>query len=559
MASNVTTIIGRRAIASGRAVELIIMQRASGRRNAGTTHSKKNQAKDAEPRSDANNINSRGGRRSVSNKTVVNDLNTRDDDGGGGGKGRSGRGQKLKNTAKRQGRQHSNNRGANNEKKKGVATMATTPSIETTDFQTIFHARLCRAAKYKVHLPLCNCPKVARLRQQQHRNNLADANGTEEKEKVALNNNASRAEEATDSASINAYSHEVQFDIDGRFSHQLSQLNIATSNDGGECNTNKNDPYDNLIVVPDTKSTPAIYVCKGTNLRTFQRDGVDCERKLAREIFGSVDGVDISQEKVVASDGNNTIPPFKVNCAICLLTTHHRNGFVAIVSQTLKRLQPTIKCARDAMSAKVQQQGLHADHAHFICGIELSLLQSLLLAGKTRNKSENINMEILTQMKEGGSVDLSTVTTNELSQSPTSVQIKMGHHLTTLLYLLQNPSDDIINRNLQYIIVLGYTENCGNSSGAARSNNFITLDLPGGKRHLGETTLRGAIREVEEECSLQIDEGWFSSRVSKQYGGGQLMDTNCEEEGDTWVQVLEPQSSDSGDAFFLMTPPLPPP
>lgn len=77
MASNVTTIIGRRVIASGRAVELI-MQRG-GRRNAGTTHSKKNQAKDAEPRSDANG-NSRGGRRSVSNnKTVVNDLNTRDE------------------------------------------------------------------------------------------------------------------------------------------------------------------------------------------------------------------------------------------------------------------------------------------------------------------------------------------------------------------------------------------------------------------------------------------------------------------------------------------------
>ena len=34
---------------------------------------------------------------------------------------------------------------------------------------------------------------------------------------------------------------------------------------------------------------------------------------------------------------------------------------------------------------------------------------------------------------------------------------------------------------------------------------LLTLDLPGGKRHLGESTLRGVIREVEEKCSFAID------------------------------------------------------
>jgi len=37
-------------------------------------------------------------------------------------------------------------------------------NIETTNFQSIFHNKLCRVAKYKVHAPQCSCPKVVKLR-----------------------------------------------------------------------------------------------------------------------------------------------------------------------------------------------------------------------------------------------------------------------------------------------------------------------------------------------------------------------------------------------------------
>jgi len=124
----------------------------------------------------------------------------------------------------------------------------------------------------------------------------------------------------------------------------------------------------------------------------------------------------------------------------------------------------------------------------------------------------------------------------------------MGHHLTSLLWLLQDdkqPTMKSSSNNVKYIIVMGYID----------SSTAMELDLPGGKRHLGETTLQGVIREVEEECSLQIDYDWLVGNVSKIYGGSTAA---TGEEGDGSIQVLKPRKvkgSVSGDAFFVMTPP----
>jgi len=43
-----------------------------------------------------------------------------------------------------------------------------------------------------------------------------------------------------------------------------------------------------------------------------------------------------------------------------------------------------------------------------------------------------------------------------------------------------------------------------------KRNNTWQLDLPGGKRHLGESTFQCAIRETEEETSLVVDETWLT-------------------------------------------------
>ncbi len=36
--------------------------------------------------------------------------------------------------------------------------------VTVADFRTVFHSKMCRAARYKVHAPNCTCNKVARLR-----------------------------------------------------------------------------------------------------------------------------------------------------------------------------------------------------------------------------------------------------------------------------------------------------------------------------------------------------------------------------------------------------------
>ncbi|KAL7539395.1 hypothetical protein ACHAXR_009253 [Thalassiosira sp. AJA248-18] len=483
--------------------------------------------------------------------------------GSGGNSSRGRHGQKSKNATKQQGQ---DNEGGN--KNHGSINKAT-PLIESADFQTNFHAKLCRSARYKVHAPFCSCSKVVKLRQRHCKNNAGGVQSSRKDEKIILNNDTSIMAPTAHNTDNNAYySNGVQFDIDGNFSHQLGQLNLTSSNDEGgsssNININNNDPFDNLIVVPDTKSPQAIYFCEGTDRKQFERDGTACENKMAGEIFGIEEQQDggniISQVKVaISNDDGNSIPPFKVNCAICLLTTHQRNGFVAIVSHSLEELQPTIQRARDATLDKVQHDGreLHADHAHFVCALALPSLQTLLAAGKTRKKDQHVAVEILTQMKDGG-VDLPAETTSSSNKSTPfqSVQIEMGHHLTSLLWLLQKrqstepmlqKENGIMNRHhLQYIMVMGYIDS---------PHNF-TLDLPGGKRHLGESTLQGAIREVEEECSLPIDQEWVASRVLKQYGGNLTVATDRGEERNE-VQVLEPRKvkgGESGDAFFVMAP-----
>jgi 8-oxo-dGTP pyrophosphatase MutT (NUDIX family) len=89
---------------------------------------------------------------------------------------------------------------------------------------------------------------------------------------------------------------------------------------------------------------------------------------------------------------------------------------------------------------------------------------------------------------------------------------------------------------------------------------LLTLDLPGGKRHLGESTLRGVIREVEEECSLAIDYEYLFSRVSDRYGGGlgpTKTTTNAvvNDDEDAMVRVLTSRGKDCHDVFFVVTPP----
>ncbi len=338
------------------------------------------------------------------------------------------------------------------------------PKIETTHFLSNFHSEICRAAKYKVHGPLCTCSKVDRLRQRYH----------QEKNK---NNNRSLSEE-------------------------LKDLDLS-------------DPFDNLLVVPETKAIPAIFVCNETTSTEFLNDATRCENKLAKDIFdGNTDTTSLDAL------------PFKVSCALCLLR-HQKNGFVAIAADSAQELAPTIDKANALKAAiKTDNHELHSDHAHFICAVKLSSVNTMLRFAKTRSKHSQIVSEILIQLKNGG-VDLSP------SADGASCKIQLGHHLTSLLWL---EGESKTSKRTKYIMVLGYVD----------GPTELMLDLPGGKRHLGESTLESLVREVKEETSLELDKQWLSKRLSRRFGGE--LDENSED-----VQALE-SKKENGNVYFVIPP-----
>eukprot|EP00956_Cyclotella_meneghiniana_P017676 scaffold29028_cov77-Cyclotella_meneghiniana.AAC.1 len=372
----------------------------------------------------------------------------------------------------------------NNSKSKGNQTFPPSVKIETENFVSNFHNSI-RAAKYKVHAPNCDCSKIVRIR-----NRYMDSLQHTPQQQTALCNDRVTSQ----------YDNTIQFDIEGGISQQFDkrlQLSEETC------------LFDNLVVLPDTPRPSTAYTCKQTGFSRFQQNGIACEQKLAIEIFGAKKG-DIG--------GNDDVSSFKVSCAICLLTGHYWNGFVALVSKSSDQLQPIIQTARRASKAK-QQTGLHSDHAHFVCAVEISLLQSLKMA-KTRSARLSSANQLLNQIQRSGeklAEDAQAFNNGGGMTNGQEFKFVLGHHLTSVLQILTDQCNCKTNL-LQYLLVIGYQNESFN----------LTLDLPGGKRHLGETTLEGAIREVEEESSLQLNKKWLESRISVRYGGIDKIETNLD-------------------------------
>ena len=180
------------------------------------------------------------------------------------------------------------------------------------------------------------------------------------------------------------------------------------------------------------------------------------------------------------------LPPFKVSCAVCLLNDNP-NGFVCMTSSSVDDLNKVIQRAKDVAHRKQNEPGgLHHDHAHFVCAIEIRSLANL----QKQPKSTEYKQAILSQLQEGGA-----------PMAPNAAaKVKMGHHLVTLLRILEGRKKKKDQNNKSHWMVLGYKT----------GPETWELDLPGGKRHLGESTSDCAIRETEEECSVAIDPKWIS-------------------------------------------------
>ena len=261
-------------------------------------------------------------------------------------------------------------------------------------------------------------------------------------------------------------------------------------------------PLDGLVVLPDIKSINSIYLCLGTSYHAFQSNPKDAELKLHDELFanGSADYVD---------DGGGG-QPYKVSCAQCLLRDKP-NGFVCVSSPSIQ----TVGVARElAMKRtrykKAEQIPLHSDHSEHVCVVSRKVLWRHETA-KTRDQSSKADFALRGILSKQGVENLDNDSTNG------GCEVDLGHHLSSLLHITKK---DVDADSVYWLVMLQWT------------GTKYMVDLPGGKRHLGETSWEGATRECEEECSLQIDSSWVHGEPRK-----------------------SSRKADEGNVYYILRPP----
>lgn len=239
---------------------------------------------------------------------------------------------------------------------------------------------------------------------------------------------------------------------------------------------------DGLVVLSHNQPVDAIYLCLDTGDESILQNAVRAELKLKEELFPS-------------TTARTELPKlkFKVSCAQCMLA-YEPNGFVCVSSPSLQ----TVETARDLARKGAEQKekngfALHSDHARDVCAIPRRALWALAVA-KTRGQTAVATLAVLDQMRRQG-VSLEDDDNRKADDKlPSSRSIKMGHHLVSLLHITQR------EKNADSAFWLVMVESITSSE--------CTIDLPGGKRHLGESCFESAIRETAEETSLQIDQAW---------------------------------------------------
>jgi hypothetical protein len=291
--------------------------------------------------------------------------------------------------------------------------------------------------------------------------------------------------------------------------NKIKQARLALSITSGGNDDNKIDDsspsnpdptmeqLDGLVVIPETRFITLIYLCLNTSAEEFQRDSFATEKKLRSELFPPSSS---SSEETVS---------FKASCAACLLK-HEPNGFVCVSSLSRQTVDFARDLARKRADEKRNEGELHSDHAHYVCSLSKRTMWNLLDSARTRQQKRIAADQVMEQLSQQG------------APAESGENVEFGHHLRSLL-LMSKSSDSDTDTTHWLTLVYDDREN------GEKKEPCWTIDLPGGKRHLGETTFQGAVRETEEELSLQIDEKW-----------------KLEE---------NPRSSDETNAYYFLTPP----
>ena len=268
---------------------------------------------------------------------------------------------------------------------------------------------------------------------------------------------------------------------------------------------------DSLLVLPDVQKPSSCFVF-GLDHITDKYDGETEDKRnfmlwhesyLKCTIYKEVELMNLN----VNEAKQNYIT--KISCAQCLLNIEP-NGFVCITSTAYESVAAIQDLAVEKRYKKMKLGiTLHSDHAHYVCVVSRKVLFDILNA---RTESEVIHSEnqIIAELE----IDV-------LSERR---PFKLGHHLKSVLNLTY--------KNSKYDDTFWFVKICNTS-------DRFTIDLPGGKRHLGEDAYECAVRETQEETSLLIEKSWLDSDLTKEI--------NCEGSYNKFFMLRLPSSFDTSE------------
>jgi len=370
--------------------------------------------------------------------------------------------------------------------------------VFTTDFESMRRSHPQISTKFKVHRPSCNCPKVKQL--------------------LKRVENEQKQEQQQQQQHVDSTIHSDQ-----QPQHPEQDLAQLVRSGG-------------LLVIPEG-SIPAVYLCLGTGLDAYEADPQGCERKLRDKIYGNpANGTPAAADEggiaANADKGDDELSQFKLSCAACLLVDCP-NGFACVSSPSL----PTVELARD-MARKRQQtltesgKALHADHAHGVAAVSRRSLWALYGMGpKTRSQVTAASNELVAQLRRQAIIP--PITSDEDDDNSHHHVLNLGHHVKSLL---ANTSS-LTEHGSDYWLVIIHND------GVKGNSTQWSIDLPGGKRHLGESTWKCLVRETREETSLDL----------------QHQDDHHAESYSTtsWevVRKMSPKSDLGVNEFYLLRPP----
>lgn len=235
------------------------------------------------------------------------------------------------------------------------------------------------------------------------------------------------------------------------------------------------------------------------------------------------------------------LPPYKVSCASCLLKLEN-NGFVCVASKDSSTIHSIIQLANQRKEEKMARKStgtcvkdkssLHGDHAFLLLALPRRSLWNIAKKNVPEFEVNVVMQMFLSQVKDINYDDHFSRTYADTlkeiyndGEGATNTTFHLGPHLDSVLRMTKSScaasGANAVERYNQprieekgeikeedeedwWLVMVENKPNLKNNT----KRIIWNLDIPGGKRHLGETSLQCAIRETEEETSLVVHETW---------------------------------------------------